>query len=221
VLIRSVVRLGDSRTPVFPITKSIYYFVRYRRIKPYDGSHAFAGVFCTLQCVLSTSMRIQPASPRELLPLHTEAYYKACERVGDFLATYTPTFFNMAESHIGPAIFGYELDRSMARLKESLAENILSVLQQVFLPKHNGSGKVKNSDDTSEVIRSSHTFDSHNMNRNLDLHVTKEPTVIECEEPAAMFVEEWRETFVLPSEFHAKTVVDGAEISDASINKTS
>jgi hypothetical protein len=40
----------------------------------------------------------------------------------------------------------------MAHLKESLAENILSTLQQVFLPKHSGPGKVKNSDDTSKVI---------------------------------------------------------------------
>jgi hypothetical protein len=54
----------------------------------------------------------------------------------------------MAESHIGPATFGDERDRSMTRLEESLAENILSTLQQVFLPKHSGSGKVKNSDDT-------------------------------------------------------------------------
>jgi hypothetical protein len=86
----------------------------------------------------------------------------------------------MADSHIRPSISGDELDRSMAHLMESLAENILSLLQQVFLPKHNGSGKVKNSDDTSEAIRSSHTFDSHNINRNLDFHVTKEPTVVEC-----------------------------------------
>jgi hypothetical protein len=32
-----------------------------------------------------------------------------------------------------------------------------------------------------------------------------------------MFFEEWKETFVLPSEFRAKTTVDGAEIRDASI----
>jgi hypothetical protein len=57
------------------------------------------------------------------------------------------------------------------------------------------------------------------MNRNLDLHVTEEPTIIECEESVAMFVEEWRETFVLPSKFCAKTAVDGAKISDASIDK--
>jgi Zn finger protein HypA/HybF involved in hydrogenase expression len=100
-----------------------------------------------------------------------------------------------------------------------LAANILTALQQVFLPKHNGSGKVKNSDDTLEAIRSSHVFDSHNMNRNLDLHVTEEPTVVECEESAAMFIEEWRETFVLPYEFRAKTIVDGAEIRVASIDK--
>jgi hypothetical protein len=79
----------------------------------------------------------------------------------------TSTFFNIAESHIGSTTFGDEPDRIMTRLDESLAENILSMLQQVFLPKHSGSGKVKNSDDTSEAIRSSHTFDSHNMNRNL------------------------------------------------------
>jgi hypothetical protein len=58
----------------------------------------------------------------------------------------------MTESDIGTAIFGDKLHRTMAHLKESLAENILSTLQQVFLPKHSGSGKVKNSDDTSKVI---------------------------------------------------------------------
>jgi hypothetical protein len=151
----------------FPVTKSIYYFVLYRRIRPYDRLPGSAGVFRTLHCELSTSARLQPASPRELLPAHTEAYHKAHEGVGDFLATYTrhiqvyiksevlsstPTFFNMAESHIEPSTFRDKLDRSMARLKEPLAENILSVLQQVFLPNHNGSGKVKNSDDTSEAI---------------------------------------------------------------------
>jgi hypothetical protein len=49
----------------------------------------------------------------------------------------TSTFFNVAESHIGPTTFGDEFDMSMARLKESLAENILRALQKVFLPKHN------------------------------------------------------------------------------------
>jgi hypothetical protein len=34
-----------------------------------------------------------------------------------------------------------------------------------------------------------------------------------------MFVGEWRETFVLPSEFCAKTTVDGAKVSNASIDK--
>jgi hypothetical protein len=92
-----------------------------------------------LHDVLSTSTRVQPASPRELLPAHTEAYHEAHEGVGDFLATYAQriqvyiksavissmsTFFNMAESHIGPDIFGDELDWSMTHLKEPLAENI-------------------------------------------------------------------------------------------------
>jgi hypothetical protein len=57
------------------------------------------------------------------------------------------------------------------------------------------------------------------MNRNLNLHVTKEPTVVECEESATMFDEEWRETFVLPYEFGAKTLVDGAKISIACVDK--
>jgi hypothetical protein len=57
------------------------------------------------------------------------------------------------------------------------------------------------------------------MNINLDLHVVEESNVVECEESVAMFIEEWRETFVLPYEFHSKTTVDGAEISDASIDK--
>jgi hypothetical protein len=57
------------------------------------------------------------------------------------------------------------------------------------------------------------------MNRNLDLPVTEEPTIVECEELATMFVEEWRETFVLPSEFCSKTTVDGAKVSNASIDK--
>jgi hypothetical protein len=57
------------------------------------------------------------------------------------------------------------------------------------------------------------------MNKNLDLHVTEDQSVVDCEELAAMFVEEWREPFVLPSEFHAETIVNGAEISDASIEK--
>jgi hypothetical protein len=65
----------------------------------------------------------------------------------------------------------------------------------------------------------SHAFDSHNLNRNLDLHVTEEPPFIGCEESAAMFVEEWREFFVLSSKFCAKTTIDEAEVSDVSIDK--
>jgi hypothetical protein len=91
----------------------------------------------------------------------------------------------MAESHIGYATFGDEVDRSMTHLKESLVENILRAVQQVFLVKHSSSGKVKNSDDTSETIQSSHAFDSRNMNRNLDLHVMEEGeelSIVVCEE---------------------------------------
>jgi hypothetical protein len=153
-----------------------------------------------VRCVLSTSTLVQATSPRELLPAHTKAYHKARERVGDFLAMYTrhiqvyiksevissmSTFFNMAESHIGYATFGDEVDRSMTHLKESLVENILRAVRQVFLAKHSSSGKVKNSDDTSETIQSSHAFDSRNMNRNLDLHVMEEGeelSIVVCEE---------------------------------------
>jgi hypothetical protein len=95
------------------------------------------------------------------------------------------TFFKMAESHIGYATFGDEVDRSMTHLKESLVENILRAVRQVFLAKHSSSGKVKNSDDTSETIQSSHAFDSRNMNRNLDLHVMEEGeelSIVVCEE---------------------------------------
>jgi Zn finger protein HypA/HybF involved in hydrogenase expression len=34
-----------------------------------------------------------------------------------------------------------------------------------------------------------------------------------------MFIEEWRESFVLPSKFHEETIVDGAKINYASIEK--
>jgi hypothetical protein len=125
----------------------------------------------------------------------------------------------MSESHVKPETFGDELDRSIAHLKESFSENIFRVLQQVLLPKHSSSGKVKNSNDTSGAIQSSHVFDSHNLNRNINLHVIEEPTFVGCEESATMFVEEWMKPFVLPSEFHAKTTIDEAEISDASIDK--
>jgi hypothetical protein len=115
----------------FPITRSIYYFILYRRIRPYDRSRASAGVFHALRCVLSTSAHVQHVSRRELLPSHTKAYHKAHEGVGIFFAMYTrcihvyikleaisstPTFLNMTESHIGPATFGDKLDRSMTVL---------------------------------------------------------------------------------------------------------
>jgi hypothetical protein len=58
----------------------------------------------------------------------------------------------MAESHVESETFGDDLDRSIARLKESFSKNIFRVLPQVFLPKHSSSGKVKNSDDTLGAI---------------------------------------------------------------------
>jgi hypothetical protein len=125
----------------------------------------------------------------------------------------------MPKSHVEPETFGDELDRSIYRLKESFCKNVFRALQQVFLPKQSSSDRIKTSDDTSEAIQSSHAFDSSNMNGNLDLHVSEEPTVVECEELVAMFVEEGREPFVLPYEFCAKTIVDEDEISDAAEDK--
>jgi hypothetical protein len=104
-------------------------------------------------------------------------------------------------------------------LRNHFVKMFLGRCNKFFLPKQSSSDRIKTSDDTSEAIQSSHAFDSSNMNGNLDLHVSEEPTVVECEELVAMFVEEGREPFVLPYEFCAKTVVDEDEISDAAEDK--
>jgi hypothetical protein len=51
---RLLVWLGGRRTPVFSITKSIYYFLLYCCNRPYGRSGASTGIFRALYCVLST-----------------------------------------------------------------------------------------------------------------------------------------------------------------------